>query len=449
MAKQIQWSSRTAFIFAAAAAAVGLGNIWRFPYLAGQNGGGAFVLTYLFFVLLLGLPLMISEVMIGRLGRKNPAGSMKAVAKLAGRSPHWKWLGGMTVLASFLILSYYTVISGWVLDYFIRAISGHFQHFTRASAAPAFQSLQSHHLRVLADDTLIVLISIGVIMLGIKDGLERTVMLMFPALMVIMLILLVHAATTSHFHQAFLFLFSPDFHSLTAKGVLTALGQAFFSLNIAMGIIIMFSAYMPNKVPIVSSSIVIVIADTVIALLAGLIIFPVVFSNNLPPTAGPSLIFETLPIAFSNIPFGYPIGALFFLLLLFAAFTSCIALLEVTVAWLMETFKTHRRRAVIFAGIILWILSIGTVYSFSHPSYVSFHGITFFKFIDFITAGIMLPVGGMMVAIFTGWCLPKKFIHDKLGWPMQGVWINCWRFIKRYVAPVAIGCILLTSLGII
>jgi NSS family neurotransmitter:Na+ symporter len=326
MATPARWSSRTAFIFAAAAAAVGLGNVWRFPYLAGQNGGGAFVLIYLFFVVTLGIPLMTSEVILGRIGRKNPVASFSKIAKDIGKSRLWGLVGGMTIVAGLLIVSYYVVISGWLADYLVRSFIGHFNHISQVSTVSEFEALQKSPWQMLLSDTLIVGASIAVIRLGVKSGLERTVMWMFPALLLILLVLLGYAMTTGHFMQGLRFLFEPNFHRLTPSIVLQALGQAFFSLNIAMGITIMFSAYLPEKTPLVSSVLIIVLFDTCIALLAGLIIFPLVFANNLQPTAGPSLIFRTLPLAFGQLPGGGLIGALFFLLLLFAAFTSVISL---------------------------------------------------------------------------------------------------------------------------
>lgn len=444
----IRWNSCTSFVFATAAAAIGLGNIWRFPYLAGQYGGGAFVLIYIFFVIVLGIPLMTSEVILGRIGRSNPVASIAKVAKSVHQSRYWGLVGGLTILAAFLILTYYMVIAGWVLDYFVRALLGHFKHATELSAINNFKELQSSPWQILLTDTTITLATMVVIALGINRGLERTVMIMFPALVFLLLILLGYAMTTGSFQHSVIFLFRPDFHLLTPKIVLVALGQAFFSLNIAMGVIIMFSAYLPEKTPIMSSVIAVCFSDTAIALLAGLVIFPVVFANHLQPTSGPSLIFRTLPIAFGHLPFGNIVGALFFLLLLFAAFTSAISLIEPTLHWLMENHNLSRIKAAISAGIVCWILSFGTIASFNHAAHVQIHGITFFKAIDFLTSAIMLPLGGLFVAIFTGWLLPTQTIHDQLGWDVRSGWFRTWRWIKRYFAPIAIALILLSSFGI-
>lgn len=444
-----RWKSRVSFIFAASAAAIGLGNIWRFPYLTGQNGGGAFVLVYLAFVIILGLPLLISEMVIGRIGRHNPAKAMASVSEQSGRSRLWGIVGGMTILSAFIILSYYVVIIGWVLDYFIRAVSGQFQNATETSSLLNFSALQANHWRMLLDDSIVVLGTGAVIALGVKRGLERAVLFMFPALLMLMLILLGHALTTDGFDDAIEFLFHPDFSKLTSHTILIALGQAFFSLNIAMAITMMFSAYLPKKTPIVSSAIAVAIADTGFAILAGMIIFPIVFTFHLKPNAGPSLIFQTLPIALGQLPFGTLIASLFFLLLFFAAFTSSIALIEPAVAWIMERFYVKRWKAVTIASVACWILSIGSILSFTEWKDFTIFGKTFYEFIDTLTAGITLPLGGMLTAIFTGWFIKKSLLENELNWKTHLAWYRTWEFILRYFTPIAILLILLASFKLI
>lgn len=443
------WSSRLSFVFAASAAAIGLGNIWRFPYMAGQNGGAIFVLMYLACVIFLGIPLLMAEVVLGRMGRKNPAAAIRDVAVQSNHSRYWACLGGMNILASFLILTYYVVITGWVLNYLTKAVLGYFAHITEANALNIFISLQSNPSRMLLTDSIVVIGSIFIIYLGIKRGLERGVMFMFPALIFLMIVLLGYAMTTTGFTKSLVFLFKPDLHELTARTILLALGQAFFSLNVAMGVTIMFSAYLPKKIPLISSVITIAIADTTIAMLAGLVIFPIVFANHLVPAAGPSLIFQTLPLAFSKIPGSTLIAVLFFLMLFFAAFTSVIALLEPAVCWLMETCNMSRHKSVLYVGTTVWLLSLAAIISFSHGKYIHVYGVTYFKMVDYITANIMLPVGGLLLAIFTGWLLSKKSIYTELSWNINGTWFQIWRFILRYIAPLAILFILLSAFKII
>jgi neurotransmitter:Na+ symporter, NSS family len=437
-----RWRSSTAFIFAAAAAAIGLGNIWRFPFLVGENGGGAFVLMYLGFVLLLGVPLVVAEVVCGRIGRANPVHAMARVATLSGRSSHWRWLGGWGILAGFLILTYYIVICGWVLDYFGHGLMGHFSHITEPQSVAYFKGLTSSPWKMLLTTSIVAVGMIATIACGVTKGLERAVLFMFPAIFVIMLGLLFYAMHAGAFHEALVYLFVPDVSEVTRKAALLALGQAFFSLNIAMGITMAFSAYLPENVSVTKSAIVVVIADTLIALLAGMVIFPIVFAHHLAPSSGPGLIFKTLPIAFGQIPYGGVVAAIFFIMLFFAAFTSVIALLETAVAWLGDQFRIGRGKASVWAGFVCWLLSVLSILSFSHPESVGVLGKTYFQWADQITAEYMLPLGGLMTAIFAGWLLDKKVLVEVLGWNDRRCWFAVWRFLLRVVAPIAILLIL-------
>lgn len=444
-----RWSSRVAFIFAAASAAIGLGNVWRFPYMLGQHGGGAFVLMYIGCVILLGVPLLTAEVVLGRLGRQNPASTMREVALLSNRSKHWYWAGAITVLAGFLILSYYVVIVGWVLDYVIRILLGEMTHMSETLSAHTFHDLQNNFTQMLLTTTVVILAAIGILYLGLKNGLERAVMLMFPALIILLILLIGYAMTTGHFEEALAYLFKPDMHEVTAKTFLLALGQAFFSLNVAMGITMMFSAYLPDKVPLVSSVIAISIADTIIALLSGMVIFPIVFSNHLSPSTGPSLIFQTLPIAFGHIYMGQIMALLFFVMLFFAAFSSVLAMMEPSVRWLSETTGISRHKSSWCVGIAAWIVSLGTIMSFTHKKLFHHIGFTFFQIIDNLTATVMLPVGGLLIATFTGWFLSKPYVATQLNWETNGNWFSLWRLLLRYVAPLAILLILLGLSGLL
>lgn len=443
-----RWSSKIAFIFAASAAAIGLGNIWRFPYMTGQNGGSAFVLTYLICVVLLGIPLLIVEIVVGRIGRYNPAKTMTTLALEFKQTKYWGLIGGLTILAGYLILTYYVVIVGWVIDYTFRAALGEFKHATESTSLAAFKALQHSHWQMLLTDTIVILCAIGINILGIKRGLERAVMIIFPVLLILLFLLLGYAATINGFNEGVSFLFKPDFSKLSAETILLALGQAFFSLNIAMGITMMFSVYLSEKTSIPSVAISIAVADTGFALLAGLIIFPIVFEHHLMPGAGPSLIFQTLPIAFGKMIYGSVIATLFFLMLFFAAFSSVIALLEPSISWLMETRNITRARAVTISASFCWILSLGTIASFSIPKHFQLFGITFFQAIDFITASIMLPIGGFFIAIFGGWILSKHFLINHLNWKIN-FWFRFWKTLLSYFAPIAILFILLASTGLL
>jgi NSS family neurotransmitter:Na+ symporter len=447
MQSKNHWGSRIAFIFATAAAAIGLGNIWRFPYLTGQNGGAAFVITYLVAVVVMGLPLMIAEMAIGKLGRGNPTKAVAELAEQSKRRRRWAWVGGIGIIASFLILSYYLVITGWVLDYFIRAAVGQFYHANQTSSLAAFTDLKNSPWQMLVGDTFVALGMVGVMVAGMKAGLERAVMILFPVLLAIMVLLLVYVMHTGHFMEGVHFLFKPDFSALTGKMALQALGQAFFSLNIGMAVTIMFSAYLPKKTPLVSSAIYVTLFDTCIALLAGMIIFPIVFMHGLKPDVGPSLIFQTLPIAFGKIPGGYMVGCLFFLLLFVAAFTSVIALLEPAIVWARERFYWSRKKAVLLCGLACWLLSLLTVWSF-HSDRWEFLGDGFFEWVDCITSRVLIPLSGFGLAIFAGWFVRSRLLTDGLGWPETGFFRWCWTWLLRVVAPLAILVIVLKSVHV-
>lgn len=443
-----QWSSQTAFVFAAAAAAVGLGNIWRFPYLTGEHGGGAFVLVYLFFMIVLGIPLMLSEALIGRIGKGNPVYAIRSMAQKIQRSKHWQWIGAASVLTSFLILTYYCVITGWVLDYFGTSVFNLFTGITHLTLSQDFSVLQQNALRMLCVATLVIAANVFVISFGIKRGLERAVMLLFPAFIILLFILFGYSLFSGGMRQTVTFLFQPNFHALTPEVILIALGQAFLSLSIGMGITMTFSAFLPKHVSLTKCIVVVALTDTWVALMSGLVIFPFVFSHHMTPAAGPSLIFQTLPVAFMDIPFGHIAASLFFLLLFFAAFTSTLSMLEVAVAWLKETHGFKQSTAAIISGCAIWVVSIGSILSFTHPHLLNIAGKTFFDILDYVTSGFLLPIGGFFIAIFSGWLIPKYLIREKLGWETTGKWFLTWQFIQRYLAPIAILFIFLTSVGI-
>lgn len=440
-----QWSSHFTFILAASAAAVGLGNIWKFPYLTGQNGGGLFVLIYLACVLVMGIPLMMAEITLGRCGRRNPAGTFKEIAKDNNVRTTWKWVGGLGIIAGALILSYYCVIAGWSVAYFIKAICGEFSHTNAARSESLFNELMASPWQLLLWHTVIVITTVFVIARGLEKGIERAVKYLFPSLIILLLVLIGYGITTGYFTEAFVFLFDPDFTEINTETVLIAMGQAFFSLSIANGSILMYGAYVPRNVSVTTAAIAISLTDTGIALAAGLAIFPIVFANGLSPGAGPGLIFESLPIAFGNMPFGYSLGCLFFMMLVFAAFTSTISLLEPSVAWLVETFRFKRLKATCLMGLIIWLVGLLTVLSFNKWSNIKLFGLNCFELIDYVTANIMLPVGAMLIAIFTGWIICRKFIRHEL--QIEDRWLfRSWRFAIRYITPILIIIVFLYAL---
>ncbi len=443
-----QWSSKWIFVLAATGSAVGLGNIWKFPYITGENGGGAFVLVYLLCIVAIGLPIMMAEIMLGRHGRQSPINTMRQLAGKARAHPRWQYLGWMGVLAGFLILSYYSVIAGWALAYVARSVGGVFVDASAAGVQQVFADLTGSAERLMAWHTLFILMTMVVVARGVRGGLEQAVRFLMPALFVILLVLVGYAMTTGeYFLQGLSFLFSPDFSRLSAAGVLTAMGHAFFTLSLGMGAIMVYGSYMPQKASITATSLAIVAADTIVALLAGMAIFPIVFANGLEPGAGPGLIFQTLPVAFGQMPGGMLFGSLFFLLLVFAAWTSAISLIEPAVAWLVENHGMSRRRASTWAGLATWLLGLGTVFSFNLGSDWTWFGKTFFDLLDFLTANIMLPLGGLLIAIFSAWVFRSQDSDDELA---TRPWILAsWRFLLRYVSPAAVIVVFLQAIGVI
>lgn len=452
-----QWSSRWAFILAATGSAVGLGNIWRFPYLAGENGGGAFVLVYLVCVVLVGLPILMAEILLGRRGRQSPINTMAALAADEGLSRHWQLLGWMGVVAGFIILSYYSVIAGWTLAYIFRTGTGLFVDADAALSKQVFTDLTSDPEKLLAWHTMFIVMSVVVISRGVKSGLEKAVKFLMPALFILLLVMVGYAMSTEKFMEGISYLFVPDFERLADKNffadiLLPALGQAFFSLSIGMGAIMIYGSYLSQKSSITFNCFTIAIADTSVAILAGIAIFPVVFTYGLEPAGGPGLIFITLPIAFGQMPFGTFFGTLFFVLLLFAAWTSAISLLEPAVTWLVENRNMSRVKATSIAGVIAWTLGLVTVLSFNHWAFpFSFAGVIkengFFDIFDILTSNIMLPIGGLLVAIFAAWLMSRSSTVDELGLD-DGLAYQAWRFAVRYVAPVGVIVIFLNAIGI-
>lgn len=447
------WSSRMAFILAATGSAVGLGNIWKFPYITGENGGGAFVLVYLLCVAAIGIPIMMGEVLIGRKGRQSPINSMRVLAKAEGRSAGWGLLGWGGVIASFIILSFYSVIGGWATTYVGYSLSGSFSGASADTIGDLFSGLLGSPWKLTLWHSVFMGLTILVVARGVRAGLEKAVKFLMPTLFILLLVLVGFAMTTGHFGQGLAFLFTPDFSKLTTAGVLTAMGHAFFTLSLGMGVMIAYGSYLPANVSIAKTSIVVSLLDTLVALLAGMAIFPLVFANGMAPSAGPGLIFKTLPLAFGQIPGGSFFGTLFFLLLVFAALTSSISLLEPAVEWLEEHRGIDRKLSALVAGGAIWLLGLVSVLSFNLWSDVAplgmfeaFAGKTPFDLLDYLTASIMLPLGGLLVALFTGWAMTQESSRTALNM-QDGPGFDIWRLLVRYVAPIGVTIVFFYNLG--
>ncbi len=446
-----QWSNRLVFILAATGSAVGLGNIWKFPYIAGENGGGTFVLVYLVCIALIGVPIMMAETMIGRRGRQSPINTMAALAKDEGRSAGWVALGWMGVVAGFLILSYYSVIAGWALSYIFRTASGAFLNVTSDGINSIFTNLVSDPEKLLAWHTIFMVMTMIVVARGVKHGLEKAVRFLMPTLLALLLMTVAYSMTTGYFMDGIRFLFTPG--KISGQGVLIAMGHAFFTLSLGMGAIMVYGSYLPRKTSITQASLLIAVSDTGVALLAGMAIFPIVFANGLEPGAGPGLIFKTLPIAFGHMEAGTMIGTAFFILLVFAAWTSAISLIEPAVAWLVENRGMNRIYASVYIGIFTWLIGIGSVLSFNLWADYTwsvpflFKDKNFFDTLDFITANLMLPLGGLFIAIFAAWLMKESSTRDELA--TNNVIYRIWYFLVKYITPIAVIIVFLNVIGII
>lgn len=443
-----EWSSRLAFILAATGSAVGLGNIWRFPYLTGENGGGAFVLIYIACVILMGVPIMMAEIMLGRRGRQSPVNTMRTLAEEEGRSPAWQYLGWLGMLAGFLILSFYSVVGGWTLAYVLRTGSGIFTGATADGVLSIFNGFVADPERLLAWHTLFMVMTTMVVARGVKSGLEQAVRFMMPALFILLVAMAGYAMNSGAYGQAMAYLFTPDFSKVTGGVVLSAMGQAFFSLSLGMGAIMIYGSYLSHTASIPRMSFIIAGLDMTVSLLAGLAIFPLVFAYGLQPQGGPGLIFMTLPIAFGQMPAGTLFGTAFFVLLVFAAWTSAISLLEPIVAWLVENKGVSRVKAATGAGIAIWLFGIGSVLSFNLWSEHRLLGKTFFDVTDYLTSNVMLPLGGLLIAVFSVWMMAAESSRSELGL-RDGLAYRTWRFLVRYVGPVAILLVFLQMTGLL
>ena len=441
-----RWSSRWLFVLAAAGSAVGLGNIWKFPYIAGENGGGAFVLIYLVCIAVVGIPIMVSEVLLGRQGRSSPIHTMRKLAKAAGRSQRWSVLGWLGVLAGFLILSYYAVIAGWAVNYVWLSGSGVFEGVSAQTVGQSFDDFLASPLELIAYQTAFMILTIWIVGRGVTKGLEAAIRWFMPLLFLLLIALLVYSFNSGGFDQGFAFMFDMKWEAVTADSWLIAMGQAFFTLSLGMGTMMAYGAYVPDDANLGTTVVTIAALDTLIAVAAGLAIFPIVFANGLEVAQGPGLTFVTLPLAFGQMPFGSIFGALFFLLLSFAAITSAISLTEPALSFLVEEYNAKRQRVAISLGVICWALGLGTVFSFNIWSDVTFvGGLTFFDSVDYFSQNILLPLGGMLITFFAIWLLPKGMVEQQLGIqnPVLG-W--AWKVVAGIVAPLGVLAVFLSTI---
>ena len=434
------WSSRIAFIAAATGSAVGLGNIWRFPYITSENGGGAFVLIYLACIALVGLPIMYAEIVIGRRGRMSPINSLRELSTTSNASRNWAFIGVIGIMAGFMILSFYSVVAGWTLHYGFH----YFKEWIGVGApitdpGATFGALLGNAGELTFWHGLFMLMTVGVVGFGVEKGLERAVSVLMPVLMVLLLVLLGYGMNTGHFQEAVGFLFKPDWSQVSGSMFVTALGQAFFTLSLGMCAIMTYGAYLPANVNIPRVGVAVAGADTFVALVAGLAIFPIIIANNIDPgSGGAGLIFTSLPLAFAEMPFGIFYGMLFFVLLSVAAWTSSISLMEPATAYLVESTNLSRKAAALIVAGLSWLLGLASVFSFNLWSEVKIIGPSPMDAIDYVATQIMLPVGGLLIALFAGWVLSSKSTREELDEKMPNWAYQAWLWITRVVTPALI-----------
>ena len=435
------WQGNSTFILAAAGSAVGLGNIWKFPYMVGSNGGSAFVIVYLFCILIIGLPVMASEILIGKYGRKSPINSLKKISVDFQLNRGWKYLGILGAFAGVLILSYYSVFAGIAFSYMFNIFPSGLENPSKYSTS-YFSSFTASPLKLVLWHSIFIIFTCVIVGYGVIKGIGRSVSFLMPIFFIFIILVAIYSSITGDIDSTLFFLFDPNFSALTPKVIVSAMGQAFFSLSIGMGAIMAYGSYMPENQLIGKTVLSIILLDTFVALIAGIAIFPIVFSNpELMVNAGPSLIFETLPVAFYSLPLGNIFSVLFFVLLSIAALSSSISLLEPFTAWMEEKFKTKRKIIVCISGLLIWIIGLGSIFSFNIWAEIKFFGLNFLEGLDYLTNNIMLPLGGFFIALLTGWILPKNFLEENLN--INSSLFKLFFFCLRYIS---IGAILLIFL---
>lgn len=449
MSEQQVWKRKSTFIFAAAGSAIGLGNLWKFPYMVGENGGGAFVLIYLFCVLLVGLPIMMSESIVGKYSKGNAIDAIGITALRSNASQWWKGTAVIGMISMFFILSFYSVVAGWAFDYTYHFAAGNFAEKSVDEIGAFFGGLLADPQRLIMWHTIFMILTALIISRGAKAGIEKSLGIMIPVLFVLLLSIVVYSmAATGKFSQTVDYMFSADFSKITPIVVINALGQAFFSLSLGMCVIMTYAAYMRPDVSITESSAYITLLDTGMALLAGLAIFPIVFANDMSVGSGPGLLFVTLSTAFAQLgTVGTVLGVAFFFLVILAAVSSSISMVEPFVKWCEERLKVNRTAATFIYCAVVWAMGLVTVFSFNLWKEVDVMGTgkTPFDLIDFVTSSVILPLGGLLIALYVGWGLSPKISREQL-FKLNGFFFALWLLIVRFIAPILILIVFISSI---
>lgn len=439
------FTSNLGAIMAATGGAIGLGNIWRFPYTVGQNGGGAFIIMYILFVFLLGVPVMMSEIVIGRRSQKNVVGAFKT---LAPKHKAWIGVGVLGIVAALIIYAFYSVVAGWTLNYIVLSSSGQLSGKSPIEISQLFADFTHGSFWPLVYQFVFLSFTAGIVILGVQKGIEKYTKILMPILLLLMILMCVRSLTLNGARQGIEFLFKPDFGKINGNSALNALGQALFSLSIGMGALITYGSYIRKQDNLFTTSLWIAGADTFIAILAGIAIFPAVFAFGLSPAAGPSLVYEVLPNVFNSMPGGMVFAIGFFVLLSIAALTSTISLLEVLVLWAVEEMHWKRLKAAILLSLTVFVIGVFCALSFGPLSDFKFLGLTIFDFCDKLTATYMMPIGALLFTLFIGWYLPKAEVYDELSnsGQLKARYFKFFYFIVRYIAPLALLIILITGI---
>lgn len=447
MTKRVGFATRIGAIAAAVGSAVGLGNIWRFPFEAGQNGGGAFILVYICCILVMGIPVILSEFIIGRSTHSN----MKAALKKLSPGKKYYLFTYICILGSFIVIGFYSVVCGWIIEYLYQALMGNLSGHTPQEYSDMFTSLVASPWRCVGWTILFLVMNFLVMSRGIEKGIERVASIMMPLLFVILLIFCVNSLLLPGAGKGLDFLFYPDFSDLTMHGVLAAFGQAFLSLSIGISCLVTYSSYFKDDTSLTKDAMTVAVLDTLVAILSGVMIFPAVFSFGVEPTAGPRLIFEVLPGIFQQMTGGYVWALLFFLLVFFASLTSTISLSEIPITFLIEERKTSRPRAIVWTALFTLVLATLAALSFNVLDDVKLWGKNIFDMMDYAASNIFMLLGGLFTAVYVGWIMDRKIIHDQLtnGGRLKGTMEPYLIFCMRYVAPVSIVFIFLYLTGII
>mgnify|MGYP003111369824 FL=1 len=445
MIKREHWGSRLGFILAAAGSAVGLGNIWKFPYMAGANGGGAFLVIYLGLVFTIGLSVMLAEFVIGRMSEKNAIG---AFAKLKGGL--WPIIGVFGVAAAFIILSFYSVVAGWTISYMIKSVTGALAVEDPTALGDIFGTFIADTTSPLIFHAVFMALTVFVVLAGVGGGIERASKILMPALFALLIVLIVRSVTLPGGMEGVAFLLSPDFSKVTWSTVSDALSQAFFSLSLGMGAMITYGSYLSKKENLPGSAGWVTLLDSAVAVMAGLLILPAVFAFGFDPSAGPGLTFITLPAVFAQMPFGAFFAFLFFLLLAIAALTSAVSILEVVVAYFVDDRGISRKSAAVIIGFVIFLLGIPSSLSMGVMGDVKIiAGKNFFDLMDFISSSLLLPIGGLFISLFVGWVVWGKAQEEIAAHNgVIPIWVGAWGVIVKFIAPIAIAFILLKGLGV-